>query len=148
MKEKEKTLNTVKEFMKTKNLKKFDAVVGFGDPVVQMTSFLASELGWLGIPLEVAQTIQNKYEFRKYCDRLGIVTPKYSLIESVDRLKHCEQIRTFERLMADLNWSKDQSDEFGDNFLTKLCGVAPPLIIKSVNGCGKGIHLFNNKLYN
>jgi hypothetical protein len=83
--EKEATLNAVRAYMLDNNVN-FDAILTFNDEsCVLMVSYLADELGCLGIPFRVAQTIRNKYEFRNYCSRLGIPTPKYTLVHSDDR---------------------------------------------------------------
>jgi hypothetical protein len=88
---------------------KFDAVLTTTELSVLMTSYLASELGCLAIPFDVAQTVTNKYDFRKYCKRLGIVTPKFSLIEHDDRLKRIELIDDLQK--KELNFKRNSTIE-------------------------------------
>jgi hypothetical protein len=129
---KESTLSLVKEYT-IRNKVNFDAILTIDEDCIQMASYLASELGCLGIPFEMTQKIQNKHEFRKYCDKIGIATPKYSLIASKERLEHVTAIEQFlkfgiedERLK---NWVLSQ--------FTK--DVPLPFIIKNPMGCAKGI---------
>jgi hypothetical protein len=132
---KEETLAKIKCFMETKRIK-FDAVIGLGDPVVQMAAYLAEELDCLGIPLNVAQTIQNKYTFRQYCDGLGIATPKYALVKSNDRLKHIDMLNS---LLAKCVVDNSLQDGFNRDLSKSLNNVGLPFVIKNVSGGGKGI---------
>jgi hypothetical protein len=135
---KDETLVKIKCFMETKRIK-FDAVIGLGDPVVEMAAYLAEELGCLGTPLNVAQTIQNKYTFRQYCNGLGIATSKYALVKSNDRLKHIDMLNS---LLAKCVVDNSLRDDF--NHINLLNNVDLPFVIKNVSGSRKGIKLINS----
>jgi hypothetical protein len=133
---KDETLNAVKAFMKERSVK-FDAVITVHEYCVQMTSYLASELGCLGIPLEVARTMQDKYEFRKHCDQLGITTPKYNLIKSDARQTHIDTIGFFHKASSS---SDDQIMclKLSSQLVRILANTEPPFIIKDPSGAAKG----------
>jgi hypothetical protein len=131
---KEETLNTVRAFMQEKNVK-FDAVVTVHEYCVQMTCYLASELGCIGMPLEVAQTIQHKYEFRKYCDQLDIVTPKYNLIKSDERQMHVDIIDFFQRATSHMD---ADAVCFEPELVRILTNIELPFVVKNPNGVAKG----------
>jgi hypothetical protein len=138
---KEETLSAVKAYMKEKKVK-FDAVVTFDELSVQMASYLAGELGCLGIPFEVAKTVQRKYEFRKYCDQLGIITPEFSLIKSDDKQKHVEIINCFQRAIGGLD-CEEIKQKLNTELVETLTHVSMPFIAKNAGGVGKGISLPN-----
>jgi hypothetical protein len=134
--QKEETLNKIKDFMQEKNIR-FDGLINVADESVQMTAFLAEHLDCLGIPFEVAQRIQNKYEFRQYSEQLGIVTPRYRLLKSNERSRHVAFLGLSQSLEI------KPMDEFEKHLMVMLTGLNSAFILKNPIGCGKGILLFS-----
>ena len=118
--QKSETLDKIKEFMH-KNSIKFDAVITYDDFSVLLTSFIAESLNLPCIPYEIIEKIKNKYEFRKLCRKLGIVTPKFFFIKANEKEVFMTSLKD-EGLVGN-----------GDDF---MCGF--PLVVKNPYGCGKG----------
>jgi biotin carboxylase len=137
---KEETLNAVKVFMKERDVE-FDAVITVHEDSVQMASYLASELGCLCIPLEAVKTIQDKYEFRKYCEQVGIVSPKYNLIKHVERQKHIDAISYYQKTTSNSDDEKICS-KLSSELIKTLTNIEFPFVVKNSSGSGKGKLLF------
>jgi hypothetical protein len=138
---KEETLKIVRAYMYDKNIK-FDAIFTYYDENIQTTAYLASELGCLGIPFETSK-IQNKLEFRRVCDRIGIVTPKYHLVKSEDRRNQIDILRSLDGIKSKLE--SGLSAQFDQLVLRLIVSVDIPFILKNPIGAGKGLaylHLF------
>jgi hypothetical protein len=129
--EKDVTLSAVQEYM-TQNKMKFDAILTIDEDCIQMAAYLANELGCRSIPFHVAQTVQHKHKFREYCQQIGIISPKHSLLKSDERLKRVFDIEQF--LSSGI-----ENENLKKCYLTLLAnGVPPPFIIKNPIGCAKG----------
>ena len=116
---KSETLDKIKDFMR-KNSIKFDAVITYDDYCVQITSFVAESLNLSCIPYSIIESIKNKYEFRKLCKKIGIVSPNFFSINSSQR-------------EAYLTSTKD-----GDAVGNGDCTCKFPIVVKNPYGCGKG----------
>jgi hypothetical protein len=139
MSQKEKILDILIVYMKEKNIE-FDAVITFYENKVQITSYLASELGCLGVPLEVSKMIQDKHEFRKYSDRLGIVTPEYNQVKSDQRSKQIDLIETYLDSKSEAGEDGNLTNYESDNhYVKQIVQCDLPFIVKNTHGCGKGI---------
>ena len=118
--QKSETLDKIKDFM-LKNSIKFDAVITYDEYCVQIASFLAESFNLTCIPYSIIESIKNKYEFRKLCKKVGIVSPNFFLINANER-------------EAYLTSTKD-GDAVGNG--DDKCKF--PLVVKNPYGCGKGL---------
>jgi len=85
--QRETTIQRVDTYVQANNLNKFDAILTYDDYCCMVTSSLTNHYQLPGIPLATSQIIQNKFEFRNLCRRLGINHPAYFLVHSADRKK-------------------------------------------------------------
>lgn len=54
------------------------------DLPVRTVAYVAQEMGLPGIPYEIGCLFTDKYKMRKRCTELGIPTPRYALVYSID----------------------------------------------------------------
>jgi hypothetical protein len=135
---KEETLRIVRTYIEEKNIK-FDAIMTFYEGFVQIAAYLAGQLGCLGIPFDVTTTIQNKYEFRKYCEQVGIVTPRYSLIKSDQRSKQIDFLNSYGDYKSKSGEDTGSINELDRGFMQMFMGSCRAVILKNPNGKGKGM---------
>ena len=80
-------LHAVKKYSQEKKL---DGVITFWEDDVLLTSKIASMLGVIGIPLEVAKIARNKLKFRKFCEKEGLQVPKFFKFTDLESLKNAK----------------------------------------------------------
>src|SRR5664280_2300779 len=67
---------------------KIEGVIKFWEDDVLLTSKIADKFGFIGIPYAVSSHIRNKFFFRNFCEKNGIMSPKYKAIESEQDLDY------------------------------------------------------------
>ncbi len=119
---KEETLQKIIEYTEKHNIK-FDAIFTYDDFSALITSYVANYFKLPSIPFEVALTMKNKFKMRKWCSENGVSCPKFRLIE-------CDQREYFTKQIS--NGEIQEINAINGGL------IAFPLIVKNVNGCGKG----------
>ncbi|MDH5533375.1 MAG: ATP-grasp domain-containing protein [Candidatus Pacebacteria bacterium] len=87
-----KTQLAVKKYSKNHPV---HGVITFWEDDVLLTSKLTDMLSLPGVPLKVAQSIRNKYEFRALCKSEGLPTPKYIKATDPTHIEHAKQTLQF-----------------------------------------------------
>ncbi|NCN82355.1 MAG: ATP-grasp domain-containing protein [Candidatus Pacebacteria bacterium] len=59
---------------------KIDGLYNFWENDVVLTSKLAEALKFIGVPVEVAKIVRNKFTFRQFCLDHGVAAPKFQLL--------------------------------------------------------------------
>ena len=86
-------LRDLDNFLKENPQIKIDGVITFWEDDVLLTSKIVDKYGFIGIPLNIAQEVRNKLEFRKFCEKNNLPFPKFKSIKSDQDLN--DVIKTF-----------------------------------------------------
>lgn len=76
------SLQAVKEFLQKNQEIRIDGALTFWEDDVLLTSKIAEKLDLPGIPFRIAKQIRNKYLFREFCEKNGILAPKFRLVRN------------------------------------------------------------------
>ena len=86
------SLEAVKKYSLTH---KIDGVVTFWEDDVLLTSKVASMLGVVGIPYDVAKIARNKLLFRSFCETEGLQVPKFFKFTDIESLREAKKTLQF-----------------------------------------------------
>ncbi len=80
---------------KYSTVKKIDGVLTFWEDDVLLTSKIATALGVVGIPYEVAKIARNKLHFRRFCEKEGLQVPKFFKFTDIESLQEAKATLKF-----------------------------------------------------
>lgn len=80
-------LKAVNVFIKNNPGIKIDGAITFWEDDVLLTAKIVDKYGFIGVPLNIAQQVRNKYLFRDFCNQNNIAAPRYRLIKNNEDLE-------------------------------------------------------------
>lgn len=89
------SISAVQSFIKTHPKVTIDGVITFWEDDVLLTSKIVDRFDFIGIPLEVAKNVRNKYQFREFCEANNIRAPKHTMVRSIEQLKNVPRTMDF-----------------------------------------------------
>ncbi|OGH68417.1 MAG: hypothetical protein A3I29_03235 [Candidatus Magasanikbacteria bacterium RIFCSPLOWO2_02_FULL_44_11] len=89
------SIAAIQSFIKTHPKVKIDGVITFWEDDVLLTSKIVDRFDFIGIPLEVAKNVRNKFLFREFCTTHNIRSPKHKMVRTIRQLKSVTRYMSF-----------------------------------------------------
>lgn len=94
LKDEEATVAKVVDYIKNPK-KRIDGVITFWEEVTLLVSKISEELNLVGIPFQSAVMMKNKYQFREFCHKNNLPSPKDALLQSEKDIPEIAKKLTF-----------------------------------------------------